>query len=259
MPVEVIMPKVDMDMAQGTIAQWHKQEGDTVTQGDPLFDIETDKATMEVEAPASGILRQVSAGDGAQVDIGTCIAHIYADGEELIEPTKPASSVVHTLPLSSGQTPAESTHLADHSSRDDEEVREDSQSDAGIRATPLARRIARQQGITLASVTGTGPRGRITRQDIELHGRAKTAEPLAVVPPSVASTERLDALGIDYTAQPVSRMRAAIADRLTLSKSSVPHFYLERDCQVDKLKSYRQDLNDALVSGDAARISLNDL
>ncbi|MBX2826028.1 MAG: 2-oxo acid dehydrogenase subunit E2, partial [Gammaproteobacteria bacterium] len=94
---------------------------------------------------------------------------------------------------------------------------------------------------------------------IELHGRAKSAEPLAVVPPSVASTERLDALGIDYTAQPVSRMRAAIADRLTLSKSSVPHFYLERDCQVDKLKSYRQDLNDALVSGDAARISLNDL
>lgn len=153
MPVEVILPKVDMDMSHGTLAVWHVAEGAFVKQGAPLFDIETDKAAMEVEAPASGYLHHVSAQPGERVAVGTVVAWIYAEGEAV--GPKPATALEEDLPAAApamaapaplpvAESPAPSTR----------------------RATPAARRIARDHGLDLTGVTGTGPNGRVQRDDV---------------------------------------------------------------------------------------------
>ena len=272
MPVEVIMPKVDMDMSSGRIVQWHAKEGDTVKVGEPLFDIETDKANMEVESPACGILQQVAASNGDTIDIGVCIAYIYVEGEQLISPGEVALTGQHIPPSA---TDAEQKHDAveDPDCIVTTQAPDSSPSDAvslpcavkdkaeKVRATPLARKFAEQYKVNLSSLSGSGPRGRITRQDVEsavndkplIDGKA-TAQAL-----TVASTTQLDSLGIAYSCVPLDRMRLTIANRLTQSKASVPHFYLECDCRMDKLLAYRQELNTALGNNAGIKISLNDL
>jgi pyruvate dehydrogenase E2 component (dihydrolipoamide acetyltransferase) len=134
MPIDVIMPKVDMVMDAGTIARWHKAEGDTVRAGEALFDLETDKATMEVEAPASGTLTRITAQDGATVPVATVIALIVQAGEQLGQPEPPTPA-----PVSANPRP---------------------------RATPLARSLARQHGVDLTALVGGGPQGRIRKDDV---------------------------------------------------------------------------------------------
>ena len=158
MPVEVILPKVDMDMESGQISRWYAKDGDAVTKGQVLFEIETDKAAMEVDAPSSGVLRNVTAAEGTTVPVGQAVAWIFAEGEAytaaapantadapeaIAEVTKPAAEPVET-PIA---TTADQTN--------------------GVRATPLARRIAKEAGIDLTSVSGSGPKGRIQKKDVE--------------------------------------------------------------------------------------------
>jgi pimeloyl-ACP methyl ester carboxylesterase len=161
MPVEVIMPKVDMDMARGTLAVWHVAEGEAVKKGAALFDIETDKAAMEVEAPASGILRQILAQPGQVIAVGSPVAYLYAEGEAVVALPSAAPSaapdasevmaVADPAPaIATAQTPAQVANDA-----------------ADLRATPVARRLAREAGLALAEVLGSGPRGRIQRADVE--------------------------------------------------------------------------------------------
>lgn len=292
MPVEVIMPKVDMDMANGIIAHWHAIEGDTVIEGEPLFDIETDKSNMEVEAPASGVLKQVVAANGDTVNIGVCIAQIYAQDEALVPLDEAADTRTSTLlanevdehhagtgvgnPMSSASNSSSnnlSTSLNDVSAVADVVNLSGAIADQSdkIRATPLARKIAKQRSIALHSVTGSGPRGRITKRDVENAAEhVRTIEASSPTTQStLASTTQLDALGIAYTRIPAGRMRTTIARRLTDSKSSVPHFYLECDCRVDTLQAYRKDLNEGLgiqalgiqelADNVSLKISLNDL
>lgn len=256
MPTEVIMPKVDMDMASGTVAAWHLEEGQTVEKGAPLFDIETDKATMEVESPATGTLRFVIANKGAEIPIGSPVGWIFAEGEAVVEPTglsdAAASEMPENEPIVSKDTTASISDLPAPAAN---------QSD--IRATPIARRIARSENISLSDITGTGPRGRITRTDIEAAIQsAETAPAIAksnAPAPTSDARKTADKFGIEYTELPVGRMRATIAARLTESKSTVPHFYLDMDCRIDRLLTFRSELNAALEGTGARRISINDM
>ena len=178
MASEVILPKVDMDMATGRISRWFVAEGDKVQAGDVLFEIETDKAAMEVDAPASGILRDVSAESGAEVPVGSVVAWIYGEGESFEAKSRPEPD---PKPLAKEPEPghapeAEKPHAPDAPrpdiSRADPPnaragtIEPEKATDGAVRATPLARRLARERGIALESLSGSGPRGRITRRDL---------------------------------------------------------------------------------------------
>jgi pyruvate dehydrogenase E2 component (dihydrolipoamide acetyltransferase) len=176
MPVEVIMPKVDMDMATGKISRWLVAEGASVKQGEPLFEIETDKAAMEVEAPASGTLGDVTGKQGAEVAVGSPVAWIYAEGEARNGAAKArpnaAEAVAPAVPIaaSAGVAPAARSESVP----------------VNRRATPLARRLAREQNIEIARLSGSGPKGRVQAQDIAATAsRGETTPSTAVASPGV--------------------------------------------------------------------------
>jgi pimeloyl-ACP methyl ester carboxylesterase len=160
MPAEVILPRVDMDMAEGSITAWYAKEGDAVKQGDPLFDIETSKATMEVESPATGIVRRITASVGDTVPVGTVIAWIYASGETVQEADEsPEMAIAEEAVVTRAVDAPASVPLA----RAGDEAVEYS---GGHRATPAARRVARENRVHLGDVSGSGPRGRIVEADV---------------------------------------------------------------------------------------------
>ncbi len=163
MPTEVILPKVDMDMTHGTLAVWHVAEGEAVQQGQPLFDIETDKAAMEVEAPASGRLHHVGAQAGDKVPVGAIIGWLYAEGEEVGDRPEEATPAAPVQDANAARAVATDTDrpaaLPPAASAPDRAAE-------GLRATPAARAVARAAGITLSDISGTGPRGRIQRDDL---------------------------------------------------------------------------------------------
>ena len=269
MPVEIIMPKVDMDMAQGTIAAWHVEEGQTIQKGEPLFEIETDKATMEIESPASGAVHFISAHSGDIIEIGKTIGWLFEAGETIKNPSLHANET--------GQNTARTTETpksADADTKSDPQDETHGLTDVTlaenkVRATPLARRLAKTKNIDITKVVGSGPRGRITRADVENHAQPaeiSSAKP-GITPTSprpsmdapMASKTQLDALGIAYETQPADRMRQTIAARLTASKTTVPHFYLELDCQLDNLLTFRQQANQSLDKIGGKKISINDM
>ncbi len=185
MAVEVILPKVDMDMETGQISRWYAKDGDTVTKGQLLFEIETDKAAMEVDAPASGILADISAAEGTIVPVGQAVAWIYAEGEARNGKSVPLVEE----PLAAAQVeavvePVAPKQVEPKSSQDDE-----AGSANDVRATPLARRLAREAGIDLMSIRGSGPKGRVQKKDIE--GNIGVAKPVvaAVAAKSLANKD----------------------------------------------------------------------
>ena len=159
MAVEVILPKVDMDMETGQISRWYAKDGDTVTKGQLLFEIETDKAAMEVEAPASGIIADISAAEGTVVPVGQAVAWIYDEGEER---NGKSAAVAEEPIVASVETVAEPVAQKQVASKSDE-----TGSNNDVRATPLARRLAREAGIDLAAIQGSGPKGRVQKKDVE--------------------------------------------------------------------------------------------
>ncbi len=220
MAVEVIMPKVDMDMTTGKISLWHVKAGDAVKKGQALFEIETDKSAMEIESPGDGVV-QALAGTGTDIPVGQVVGYILAAGEKVpvantitVIPAKPGTQVLATVaPESPGS-----------------HERGDDRFSGKTRATPLARRLARQKGIALVSVTGSGPRGRIVAKDVEA---AHVIVPVTAVAPVVGGT----------TLKPLDGMRRIIAQRLVQSKQTVPHFYLSMSCGLDNLLAVRERLN----------------
>ena len=230
MPTEVILPKVDMDMATGRISKWLVAEGAVVKQGDPIFEIETDKAAMEVEAPASGTLGNILAQEGTDVPVGNPVAWIYAAGEAIVAPQKEAATqavaqATETAPVT--QAAALSEHTA--------------QASSDIRATPLAKRLAREAGIQLSQIKGSGPHGRIVSADIEDAIAARSVKPAVqdIVP--VANATEQDARTRAYFEPgsfeelPHDSMRKTIARRLLEAKQTIPHFYVSADCELDAL------------------------
>jgi pyruvate dehydrogenase E2 component (dihydrolipoamide acetyltransferase) len=254
MAVEVIFPKVDMDMDHGTISKWHVKDGDTVKKGDAVFEIETDKSAMEIESPGDGVIKLSGVKEGEKVAIGTVVAMIYASGEDAKAVTSiptptviPAKAGIQTLP----DTPVQSLGSLVRGN--------DGVGVTGVRATPLARRLAKQVGVALTSLSGSGPRGRITAADV------KTAPPTKpVVIATNTDSTAIRALYQDgsYDVKPLDGMRRTIAQRLVQSKQTVPHFYLTATCTIDTLMATRERLNTAAPrSADktaAYKLSIND-
>lgn len=244
MATEVILPKVDMDMATGRISRWLVAEGATVKQGDPLFEIETDKAAMEIEAPASGVLRH-PVQQGADVPVGNAVAWIVAEGENF-----------NAAPISRGDG---SAAIAGQPAAVPVPQLAVTSLVTGVRATPLARRIARNAGLDISQISGTGPHGRILRADVEdaMSARLATAGAPAAVPPAAndAAVRKLFAAG-SFREIAHDKMRLTIARRLVEAKSTVPHFYLSADCRLDKLLALRAEIN---ASTAQYKLSINDM
>lgn len=218
MPVEVILPKVDMAMETGSIETWKVSEGDKVKQGDLLFEIGTDKSVMEVDAPASGTIRNLAAETGVQIPVGTVVALIYKDGEaQDAVPAKaapPAAKPAASPPPDAA--PAQAAVPAHASAKGD-----------AIRATPLARRIARDNAIDLSGVAGSGPRGRIHERDVaKLVGKAVPATLTSAAPIPAAQGGAL---------VPFSPIRKIIASRLAESTRTAPHFYMTAQIDMSAL------------------------
>ena len=256
MATEVIMPKVDMDMSHGRVLAWRVKEGQTVEKGEPLFDIETDKAAMEVESPASGTVRDL-VEENVDVAIGEPVAFIYADGESIPAPAgAPASAAINAQPDPSPDTnqPAgritETDGMIPSVGPGNNGAAVDESPHGKLRASPVARRIARDNGINLARISGSGPRGRILREDVESWIAASTTS--AAASPDESPTHRGDGQLV-----PNSPMRKVIAKRLQESKRTAPHFYLTMDCQADDLLASRLKIHQAMAED--KKVSVNDM
>jgi pyruvate dehydrogenase E2 component (dihydrolipoamide acetyltransferase) len=241
MAVEIVMPKVDMVMEDGTFIAWLKQEGDFVNKGDPLFVIGTDKADIEVEAPASGQLAQLGAKADDVVAVSTIIGYIVQPGEGAA-PTQgdePPTASRQPLPPTPARTP-----LGDNGSREPG-------NDQLVRATPLARAQARELGLDLAEVPGSGPRGRIHKADVERY--VATQGRSAAIPTRAASDA--GAPGAEWPApdstlharrrEPLKGARAIIAERMTLA-STIPHIHLTIQVEMSEAARLRQRVNPVL-------------
>jgi pyruvate dehydrogenase E2 component (dihydrolipoyllysine-residue acetyltransferase) len=276
MPIEILMPALSPTMTEGNLARWIKKEGDAVHSGDVLAEIETDKATMEVEAVDDGRVGKILVPEGTQgVKVNQPIALLLGEGEDEAaltavaapgaQPSVPAPPAETARPAAASAPAAGQTATARAVAGNGRNGR--------IFASPLARRMAQQAGLDLAALTGSGPQGRIVKSDIEAAlsaARTPAAAPPAArpaVPPAAAlptlpgapalSKERVLALAGNppYTERPLNAMRRVIARRLTESKQTVPHFYLTIDCEIDALLKIRAELN---ARSDAYRISVND-
>jgi pyruvate dehydrogenase E2 component (dihydrolipoamide acetyltransferase) len=239
---EVIMPKMGDAMTEGKLLRWIKQQGDTVKKGEPIAEIETDKVNVDIEAEWDGVLARLVAGAGDVVPVGSPIAVIARPGEQ-IDASAPARSAAPGGGAPAG--PAQAAHAPRPAAT------QPAPDAAGqVRASPLARRLAEQHAISLQSITGTGPQGRITEGDVEAAVSARAATPAAG--PAPAGPTPAGARDVALT-----RMRQTIARRMTESKQTTPHIYLTASVRMDTAMDVRRELNDRL--GPERKVSVNDL
>ena len=275
MSIEIKMPALSPTMEEGTLAKWLVKEGDAVKSGDIMAEIETDKATMEFEAVDEGTIAKILVAEGTDnVAVGAVIAILAEDGEDANDIESPAKSETPEPaakeseakpdPADPNKTgaeakPAERTQAQaeDHGKPSAPAPRSDG---ARIKASPLARRIAAEQGLDLGSVSGSGPNGRIVKADVEgatpaVATPGRDTAPVAAAP---APAKPASVPDIPHEATKLSNIRKTIARRLTESKQNVPHIYLTVDVQLDKLLKLRGDLNAGLEAR-GVKLSVNDL
>jgi pyruvate dehydrogenase E2 component (dihydrolipoamide acetyltransferase) len=255
MSIELKMPALSPTMEEGTLAKWLVKEGDTVSSGDILAEIETDKATMEFEAVDEGKIAKILIPEGSDgVKVGTPIAILAGEGEnvsaapppkaEAAPPPKVEEPKVQATPPAKGggETPAAAPAPAVPATKTDSGDR--------IKASPLARRLAEAQGIDLKTLKGSGPGGRIVRADLGTAAggaMAAPASPTAAQAPAAAPAQ-VEPFDIPHEAIKLSNMRKTIARRLTESKQQIPHIYLTLDANLDALLKLRTELNAGLAS-----------
>jgi pyruvate dehydrogenase E2 component (dihydrolipoamide acetyltransferase) len=263
MAIELKMPALSPTMEEGTLARWLVKEGDSVSSGDLLAEIETDKATMEFEAVDEGVVTQLLVAEGTDgVKVGTVIAMIKGEDEPSQAHPQPLPPAGGEQVASDPKPPVEAkttaTPLPQAGGAGGGPVAPKSGGDR-IKASPLAKRIASDKGVDLAAITGTGPNGRIVKADVE-GANAGVAVPVATaptVPPIVAPTAIPD-FGIPHEVVKLSNMRKTIARRLTESKQTVPHIYLTVDVRLDALLKLRGELN-ASLEARQIKLSVNDM
>ena len=244
MATNIVMPKMGYDMREGTVVKWHKSEGEEVARGEVIADIETDKATVEFEAYTSGVLRRIVANEGVAIPVGELIA-IIAGADEVIE-EGPEDLTAGSPPEAPGADSVAPPTEAMAETTPQPATAPPARDGGRLLASPIARRLAQEQGIDLALITGTGPGGRIVEKDVlEFSPAAVSSSPAATA--AAPSGERID----------LSRMRQAIARVTVDSKREAPHFYVTAEVDMDKAMSLRRDLNDALPAEN--RVSVNDL
>ncbi|WP_300058221.1 pyruvate dehydrogenase complex dihydrolipoamide acetyltransferase [uncultured Roseobacter sp.] len=266
MPTEILMPALSPTMEEGTLAKWHVKEGDTVSSGDIMAEIETDKATMEFEAVDEGTIGKILVEEGTEgVKVNTAIAILLEEGESADDidtstsapEAAPAADAGNEAASSGGSeapAPAPAPKSADGNR---------------IFASPLARRIAKDKGLDLASIKGSGPHGRIVKADVEkatAAPKAAASAPATEAPaaPAAAAARGPSASSVmamyegrDYEEVSLDGMRKTIASRLTEAKQSIPHFYLRRDIELDALLKFRGELNKQLEAR-GVKLSVND-
>ena len=266
MPTEILMPALSPTMEEGTLAKWLVKEGDEIKSGDLIAEIETDKATMEFEAVDEGIMGKILVAEGTEnVKVNTPICIVGEEGEDMsaasaapapaaAAASAPAEAPAAAAPAAAAASPAPAAPAAADGSR--------------LFATPLARRIAADKGLDLASIKGSGPHGRIIKADVE----NATAQPAAAAPAASAapaaggaamasgpSSDQVIKMytGRDFEEVSLNGMRKTVAARLTEAKQSVPHFYLRKDIQLDALLAFRSKLNKTLEPR-GVKLSVND-
>ena len=273
MPTEILMPALSPTMEEGTLAKWLVKEGDEVASGDLLAEIETDKATMEFEAVDEGVVGKLLVAEGTEaVKVNTPIAVLLADGESAgdtaTSPKKSTKIVAEPSEKKEEPTKSEEPEIIKPNGHDGVGGTSGGSTKANgdrIFASPLARRIAADKGLDLASVTGSGPHGRIVKADVEnlQAGAAKPAaaqtEPPAAPAPSGPGTDQVLAMYQDREFEEVTLngMRKTIAARLSKAKATIPHFYLRRDIDLDALLKFRGQLNNDLEPR-GIKLSVND-
>lgn len=238
MPIEILMPALSPTMTEGNLAKWHKKEGDKIKPGDVLAEIETDKATMEIESIDEGILGKILVADGSRgVLINQLIGLILEEDEkpEVLESYIPKNSI-KTAAKEQAEVVSIPNSKAAPNLSERNEVR--------IMASPLAKRIAADKNIDLKNIEGTGPRGRIVKADI-LNSKIE----------AVSSVQIFGRNKEEYKSIPNSNIRRVIAQRLVESKQTIPHFYLTLECNIDKLLEARVQMNE---NADNYKLSIND-
>jgi len=281
MPIAIKMPALSPTMEEGTLAKWLVKPGDTISSGDIMAEIETDKATMEFEAVDEGTLASIAVEEGTEgVKVGTVIAMLAEEGEDVDAVAKAGAD---SSDESDEAAPAATSSAGTDDGAKDAGKEPDAKQEPKpapqsapkpapapdgdrIIASPLAKRIAEQQGIDLASLTGSGPNGRIVKADVEAAkaGSAAPAKPRddataeMAAPRKPSKTPAESEYGAPYEEEKLSSVRKIIARRLTESKQQVPHYYLAVDVRLDALLDLRKQLN-ATLEADGIKLSVNDL
>ena len=271
MPISILMPALSPTMEEGTLAKWHVKEGDTVEAGDVIAEIETDKATMEVEAVDEGTVGKILINEGtAGVAVNVPIAVLLEEDED--------ASALDEVDLSAPQKAAASASDDKGPVATEEIVQAAPQAANGtlnggsrVFASPLAKRIASENSIDISKVAGTGPNGRVVKADVEKAIKGGGATSNAIVSSSGTEVKRIASGMTDdqimslydpgsYEVVPLDGMRRTIASRLVESKQTVPHFYLSIECELDALLASRKRMNDAAPKEgpNAYKLSVND-
>ncbi|MFZ2223057.1 MAG: dihydrolipoamide acetyltransferase family protein [Candidatus Deferrimicrobium sp.] len=247
MPSNVIMPSLGFDMTEGLLARWLKNEGDPVVKGQAIAEIETEKATVEIEAAVSGILARIIVQAGETVPVGTSIGVIAEAGEEVTAESAPSPAPPSPAPPAPS-SPAPPAPPAPPPPTPVPEAGEGAApSEARVKASPVARKMAEEAGLDLSRVKGTGPGGRVVERDVQ----AAIAAGSAPAPPGVPAGPAPGGT------VPLNRMRKTIARRMTESKATAPHFYVTVEINMDDAMKMREQLNG--LAPEAERISVNDL
>ena len=261
MPIDITMPALSPTMEEGKLAKWHVKEGDSVSSGDVIAEIETDKATMEVEAVDEGKIGKILVDEGTDnVKVNAVIAVLLQEGED-------ASAIDAAAPAPKAEAPKAEVPKAEEPKAEaaaapepaaQAEAPKPAPAKAGgdrVFASPLARRLAKEAGIEIAAISGTGPKGRVIKADVEAARSGKTPLKAAGSATSAAPAGAAMAGGLSkaqvlalyeegtYELVPADGMRKTIAARLTESKQTVPHFYLTVDCKIDALLAAREQIN----------------
>tara|TARA_B100001540_G_scaffold259151_1_gene237408 strand:+ start:701 stop:2008 length:1308 start_codon:yes stop_codon:yes gene_type:complete len=269
MPIEILMPALSPTMTEGNLVAWLKAEGDTISPGEVIAEIETDKATMEVEAVDEGVLGKILVAAGTEgVSVNAAIAILLEEGED--------KSSIKDNAYRSDQIEVKNTQNSEKKSEGQPDINEPktgkvisentkvplgkmqspliaNQDDVRVAASPLARRMAEHAGLDLTKISGSGPNGRIIKADID---QVLSQDNALKLPPVSTVTSPSIEPGAQYDAIPNNSMRKVIASRLTESKQAAPHFYMTVDCNVDALKQVRMELNEKV---EGTKISINDL
>ncbi len=253
---DILMPALSPTMEEGVLAKWHVKVGDTVSAGDVIAEIETDKATMEVEAVDEGEVLEILVAEGSEgVKVNTVIARLKGEGGAAA-PKAPKTEAPAATPAAAPKAgPVAAASPSPSSPSTDA---------AGGRvfASPLARRLARDAGLDLSAIKGTGPHGRVVRADVEAAIKGRGAKPASASvatgePRKVQSLEQMGIAPGSYDLVPLDGMRKAIARRMTESFRDVPHFPLSIDCELDALLAARTKIN-ALLESQGVKVSVND-
>ena len=271
---EIQMPKLSDTMTEGTLVSWKKKKGDKVSAGDVIAEIETDKATMEWESPEDGTLTEIYVEEGGTVNVGDKIGFIGGEGEEAPKKEEKEEPEAKEKTEEKKEPEKKETKAKEEKAEEKEEKRAEPKKEkkpaaeaekpapkvekgeeARVKASPVARRVAAELGVDLASVKGTGPEGRVTETDVRAAAKSKTGAPQKA--PAAAKAAPSVKAGEGARIQ-LSGMRKIIAQRLVESLGPVPHFYLTIDIDAGSLMAAREELKSAGEGADTAKITVND-